>query len=105
MNKLENVLEKIKQQGNYAVNLFYGEDIGCDDLDVEQEERNIRIVMTPVGYVGELRKLWKGKLKDLYDFDFSQNAKVVNNPPSRKEISNDGYYIWGTEKMIEKYKD
>ena len=103
MSKLQNVLEKVKKQGNYAVNLSYGEDIGCDDLDIKQEERNIRIVMTPVGYLGELRKLWKGKLKNVYGYNFKQEPKIVSNPPTRSEISDDGYYIWGTEEMIEKY--
>ncbi|GIN25450.1 hypothetical protein B4092_4845 [Bacillus licheniformis] len=32
--KLQDVLEKFKQQGNYDVSLYYGESVGCDDLSI-----------------------------------------------------------------------
>ena len=36
-------LEEIKKIGAYAVNVFFGEDIGWDDMDVPTEERRIII--------------------------------------------------------------
>lgn len=100
-----NKLEKIKQLGHYSVSLIYGEDIGCDDSGLKIEERTIKIIMSPVGYVGELRKLWKGKYLDLLKFDFSAQAKTISNPPKREELENDGYYIWGTDVAIKSYED
>lgn len=101
--KLQNVLEKFKQQGNYAVSLFYGEGMGCDDLGVPQEERKIQIVMHPVGYLGGVRKLVVTNLKELEDFDFGQKPKVISNPPETHEYSENGVYIWGTEEAIKKF--
>ncbi|MGG3986972.1 hypothetical protein [Bacillus smithii] len=101
--KLQDVLEKFKQQGNYAVSLYYGENIGCDDLDIPQDERKIKIVMLPVGYLGEIRKLVVTNLKELENFDFEQKPKVISNPPKYDEYSSNGVYIWGTEDSIKKY--
>lgn len=101
--KLQDVLEKFKQQGNYSVHLFYGEDTGCDDLDIPQNERKIKIIMTPVGYLGEVRKLVVTNLDELKKFDFNQKPRLVSNPPSHKEISNNGVYAWGAEPSIKKY--
>lgn len=101
--KLQDVLEKFKQQGNYAISLYYGENIGSDDLDVPQEERRIQIVMSPVGYMGELRKLVVTNLKELEHFDFDQKPKVISNPPKFDDYSENGVYIWGTESAIKNF--
>lgn len=104
IKKLQDVLEYIKKQGNYAVTLVYGEDVGCDDIALKQEKRTIIIYMTPVGYIGEVRKMWKGSLDDLLEFDFRQKPIKVSNPPG-DEIPADGYYAWGTESVINDYMD
>ena len=78
--KIEDVLETFKQQGNYAVSLIYGEDIGCDDINTPQNERKIKIFMTPVGYIGEVRKMVATNLKELKDFDFNQKPQIISNP-------------------------
>ncbi|MCY8549437.1 hypothetical protein ABDI04_04850 [Bacillus licheniformis] len=101
--KLQDVLEKFKQQGNYAVSLYYGENIGCDDLNIPQDERKIQIIMCPAGYLGEVRKLVVTNLKELENFDFEQEAKIIGNPPQREEYSDNGVYIWGTESSMKLY--
>lgn len=101
--KLQDILEKFKQQGNYAVSLHYGENIGCDDLSVPQDERKIRITMFPVGYLGEVIKLVVTNLKELENFDFGQEVKVISNPPESDEYSSNGVYVWGTENSIKSY--
>ena len=98
--KLEDVLEKFKQMGNYAVSLYYGEDIGCDDSDIPQKERTIKIVMSPVGYLGEVRVMLVTNLKELDNIDFSARPVQISNPPKYEEYKNNGFYAWGTEKAI-----
>ncbi|MEE5181113.1 hypothetical protein JDW21_19245 [Bacillus subtilis] len=101
--KLQDVLEKFKQQGNYAVSLYYGESVGCDDSSVPQDEREIKIAMSPVGYLGEVRKLVVTNLKELENFDFEQEAKIISNPPQHDEYSENGVYVWGTERSLKSY--
>lgn len=100
---VEDILERFKQEGNYAISLMYGEDIGCDDLDVPQNERKIKIIMTPVGYLGEVRKMVVTNLKEFKDFDFNKKPQVISNPPKYEEYKNNGYYIWGTESSIKSF--
>ena len=95
-------LEEVKQLGNYAVSLTYGEDVGCDDLDVDPTDRRMILIATPVGCIGESRTLWRGTLKDLLEFDFAKALPdVVSNPPKLEDVSEPGYYLWGTENGIE----
>jgi hypothetical protein len=100
---LLNKLEEIKRLGNYAVNLAYGEDIGCDDLDVRKEERRIILIASPVGFLGELRIMWRGKLKDFLQFDFKNKPLQISNPPKIEEYEKGGYFIWGTESAVDHY--
>jgi len=97
-------LEEIKQQGNYAINVYYGENIGCDDLSVPIMEREVKVIYVPVGYLGELRKLWRGSYKDFLKFDINQEPKIINNPPQSNEYTDAGFYMWGTDRAIEEYK-
>ncbi len=93
-------LEEIKQLGNYAIDVRYGEDAGCDDLDVPIAERKIIVIMSPIGYVGELRCLYNGIYKDFLRQDFSAMPTVVDNPPNPEQITHKGFYVWGTEEAI-----
>lgn len=101
--KLENILEKFKQKGNYSVMLAYGEDVGCDDLGVPQNDRTIKIFMSPVGYLGEVRCMLKTNLKELETFEFDSFPIKVSNPPKYKEVRENGFYAWGTVRAIEKF--
>jgi len=92
-----NKLEEIKIAGNYAVNLTYGEDIGCDDLDVPIQERKIIVIMTPVGFCGSKRKMFIGNVKSFLEFDVKTEPKEISNPPLREEYKDDGFYIWGAD--------
>lgn len=82
-------LEEFKQCGNYAVNLFYGEGIGCDDSDVTVQDRRVRITGIPVGCVGEARIIWSGKVSDLEKANFTDksnfNITAMENPPTTEE--------------------
>ena len=95
-------LEEIKQMGNYAVDLMFGEDIGCDDSDVPMMERQVRVIFHPVGCLGEVRVMWKGTAQTFLEFDFKNKPTRISNPPKREEYSEDGYYIWGTEGSVDK---
>jgi len=100
---LEKKLEELKQAGHYAIQMWYGEELGCDDLDVPQNERKIVILGYPVGHLGEIKVLWKGDLKQLKNFDFKSKPEQVSNPPKKEEYKSDGYYCWGTDRSIEDY--
>ena len=95
--KLLEKLEAIKQLAHYAVNFTYGEGVGCDDSDVKPMERNVVLVMTPVGCLGSKRKMWRGKMKDFLKFDFKSEPKEISNPPKREEYEDGGYFIWGAK--------
>lgn len=99
-----NKFEEIKHLGNYAINFNFGEGIGCDDIDIPTDERNVRMICTPVGFTGQGRMMWYGKLKDFLTFDFSSQAKVISNPPEEHEYRDGGYFIWGTQEAIELYQ-
>ena len=102
---LEKKLEEIKQNRNYSVQVWFGEDIGCDDLDVEMNDRRLIILASPVGYMGELKILWRGNLNLLKDFDFSTEKPLqIPNPPTSKHWEDNGYYIWGTNFAIKKFR-
>ena len=103
--KLLEKLEEIKQMGNYAVNLFYGEDIGADDSDIPQKDRRAVICFVPVGCLGEVRIMWRGKIAGLLKYDFKTKPTKISNPPKREEYKDDGYYIWGTERSVDSILD
>ena len=105
-NTLESVLETIKQAGNYAVDVRYGEGIGADDCDIPINERNIKISATPAGVLGSARTLFIGTVAEMKLYDFSNIYYIlVSNPPTEDEIKDYGYYIWGTESAIETLRD
>lgn len=95
-------LEEIKKLGAYAVDIFFGEDIGCDDMDVPTDERRTRLIYTPAGYLGGRRVLWLGKYKDFIAFDFAQVPKQISNPPQKEEYEGGGYFAWGAELDVKK---
>jgi hypothetical protein len=101
--KLQDILEKFKKDGNYSVALQYGENVGCDDLDIPQNERKIIIWMSPVGYLGEVRKMVRTNLSELENFDFGQAPKIISNPPKYEEYNKNGVYIFGTDTAIKNY--
>lgn len=98
-------LEEIKRIGAYAVNIFFGEDIGCDDMDVKTGDRSIICSYTPVGCLGGGRVYWKGIYADFVNFDFKSTPIIVSNPPKEKDVKDNGFYTWGTERYIEKIKE
>ena len=92
---LDEIMEKWKSFGVYALTLYYGEDIGCDDFDIQQEDRRVRIIATPVGALGGCRILWYGHLAALRTFDPSSNQpECLPNPPG-KRANAEGWFIWG----------
>jgi hypothetical protein len=96
-------LEAVKQQGNYAMSIYYGEEIGCDDSSVPVLERSIKIHMAPVGCIGELRKLFVGTVQEFLDTDIESVAEILTNPPHSVPTKT-GWYIWGTDDSVEHYK-
>jgi len=94
-------LEEIKQLGFYDVSFYYGEGIGCDDLEVHPSKRKARFIGVPVGCIGSAKIMYLGKIEDFLEFNFMSKPKTISNPPSDEECENDGYYIWGTEEGLD----
>ena len=103
--KLQDKLEEIKQMGNYAVSFYYGEDIGADDMNIPQGERNIKIIFSPVGYLGKTRIMFIGTLDGALSFNFRTKPTLISNPPETKECENGGYFIWGTDQSVKRILD
>ena len=102
---LEKKLEEIKQAGNYSVQLWFGEGLGCDDQTVPRDERALVILANPVGCLGEIKTMWKGTLEKLKDFDFKVSPTKISNPPEESEYKEAGYYVWGTDRSVENFLD
>ena len=101
---LEKKLEEFKQTGVYAINFFFGENIGCDDLDVLLSERRIKLIGYPVGCLGETKIYFGGSLRELLEFDFKSVPDKLSNPPTEEEtalINKGGWFIWGTKDGVE----
>ena len=99
-------LESLKQCGVYAIDMYYGEDVGCDDLGVPMLERGIKITFRPVGVIGEARMLWIGNVAGFLECDFSDATPIeVSNPPPREIMHEDGFYVWGTESSLKTLKE
>ena len=88
----------------YAVNLRYGEEIGCDDFDIQPNKRNIFISGYPIGHLGSLVIFFKGTVEEFKTFNFKQKPIVISNPPKKEEYEKSGLYIFGidTESYIKK---
>ena len=102
MNKLEDILERIKQSRAYAIALFYGEDIGCDDLGIPQEERRIVISWFPAGYLGAVKMLWRGHLAEIDELDVMKKPIQISNPP-KDYPKEKGLYVYGTEEGLKSF--
>ncbi len=99
-------LEAFKRSGYYAVNLSYGEGVGCDDCDVPVLERRIKLLANPVGCLGEARVAFFGEVSLFQQFDFGCIPERLNNPPSQEEIARmmggiGGWFFWGTNDAID----
>ena len=105
MDRLIEKLEQIKQLGAYSVMFHFGEGEGDDDSDIPVMKRNIKLICTPVGYLGSARAMYKGNLESFLEFDFSSSPKVLSNPPQREEYEEPGFYCWGTERSMEMYNE
>ena len=93
-------LEEIKQNGSYAIQLWFGEDIGCDDSSVPVTDRKIVVMWNPVGHLGEIQSMFKGDVSSFLDFDIKSNPTILSNPPKKEKYEKAGYYMWGTERSI-----
>lgn len=102
MKNLQEKLEEIKAIGSYSVQLFFGEDMGCDDSEISMNDRNIQITFSPVGVLGGARILFKGSLIDFLNFDVKTKPIKISNPPKRKEYENGGYFIWGSDENVKR---
>lgn len=98
-------LEEIKKLGAYSVMFYFGESEGCDDSDIPTDDRRIKLICQPVGYLGSMRVLYIGTVKSFLNFDFKSEPKIISNPPLREEYDNDGFYCWGTENSIQTLKE
>lgn len=96
MKTLTDVLEDVKRMGHYSVRLFYGEDIGCDDMSVPALERRVLIIGAPVGFLGEMRRAWVGTHQQLLEMDIHATPMDAPNPPNDIWRYEPGVYHWGT---------
>lgn len=95
--KLEELLEDAKTNHfGYAVTLMYGSpDVGCDDSGGRLSEREFQLMMTPGGYLGEVRRLIVTTADKIDEIDLGKRPIKVDNPPPRDVIRNPGDYCWG----------
>lgn len=103
MSDLTQLLEEIKQMGHYSVHLYFGEDMGCDDSDTPLMERNVKIFAAPVGFLGEVRRVWTGKLAEVLAMDPRAEPKQLSNPPNPNDLDKPGIYAWGAEESIKRF--
>jgi hypothetical protein len=104
----QKVLEKFKQQGFYAVQVYYGEGVGADDMSVEKLERRIRLFAQPVGCLGEVLCAYSGKLSEFLTFDFTRFPTQINQEYSSAKLAAmevGGWYCWGIPKTVEHLRD
>jgi len=102
MISLEQKLDEFKKMGVYGVQVSFGEDIGCDDLDVPLYERRLWVLGVPVGCLGSARVLYKGTLQDFLFFDFKKNKpKILSNPPKNIGKEEGNWFIWGTDDGVD----
>jgi len=99
--KLLNKLEDFKKVGMYDVSLVYGENIGCDDLDIEMMKRSVKVFGTPVGVLGEAKTMFIGNVDSFLEFDVTTVPNRISNPPKREEYKEKGFYIWGTDSAVD----
>lgn len=99
--KLLEKLEEFKTFGMYNVTLWYGEDVGCDDLDVEMLKRRVKLLAYPVGCIGEVKVFYVGTIESLLEFDVKTKPTQTSNPPMVGMFDEDGFYIWGTANGVE----
>ena len=105
MRDLTDVLEDVKQMGNYAVMLYYGENVGADDSDVPPGERRTLIVSYPVGYLGGLKFAVAGKRDEVITMNIKDAVpQVLPNPPGDSlQREHTGVFIWGPEDNVQRY--
>jgi hypothetical protein len=72
-------------------------------MDVPVDERRIQVVYSPVGFLGSIRVLWKGKMKDFLAFDFYSTPTKVSNPPTEIQGISTGFFAWGSDDSIGDY--
>ena len=85
------------------MNMLFGEDIGCEDLDIPLYERRVMVLGVPIGVLGGVRVCFKGKLKEFLNFDFlASKPKKLPNPPKKLEQEKGNWFIWGVEDFVEK---
>ena len=96
-------LEEIKRKGAYAIQLWFGEDVGCDDLDIPTIERKIIVMWRPVGHLGEIQSMYKGSVGSFLSFDVNSEPTIIGNPPQEEKYKESGYYMWGTERSMKPF--
>jgi len=101
IKSLEEKLDEFKKLGVYGIQLWFGEGIGCDDLDVPLYKRRLWVSGVPVGCLGASRILYKGTVGGFLSFDFKSNIPiVVPNPPKDLEDRKGNWFIWGTDDTV-----
>lgn len=99
-------LESLKKTGCYALQVFYGEDVGADDLDCPKLERNLTVTFRPVGVLGEARMLFVGTVQSFLEADFTDiRPQVTTNPPERGTCGKAGFYLWGTGDAVKRVQE
>jgi len=104
-NWLLEKLETIKNTGHYAVKLYYGADIGEIDIDIPKEKQKIQMTAYPIGFLGEIKIYWTGTVAAFKKFDINSKPPKISNPPNRKQLSQPGFYAWGSARSIDIFMD
>lgn len=108
MDGLTEFLKTVKDGvGCYSVACYYGQQsLGLDDMDTPDDERQIRVIGSPAGYLGQLRCVWQGTLAEVLELDPFAAPEAVPNPPIEALMRGPydmrpGAFCWGTPESVE----
>lgn len=94
----------------YRVVLEYGlQEPGLDDIGMPDDERQLRVVATPVGFLNGLRVVYQGTVAELLALDPFAMPTATSNPPTREQLEESPYvlkagaFCWGEQDVIERW--
>jgi len=104
LGQLINALERVKRLPAYALNVFYGENIGFDDVEVAVGDRRLEVSWSPFVNNGSIRVVWCGSLKEFLVADMRQMPQRVPMPPHKEDLRHPGYYVYGSDQAVESFR-
>lgn len=96
----------------YSVRLEYGQqEEGLDDTGMSDDERQLRVIASPAGFLGGLRIVYQGTLAELLALDLFVMPTVLSNPPKREQLEEGPYvlkagaFCWGEPNVVSRWAE